>query len=339
MIFTNTKKFGGNFRKVLDDEFSVAKNVTIASGYASLDIIEKFEDKFIKIAQSGGTSKLLLGMAFYEGLRQKKLDAINQLHRELAKFNNSSGVYVTNGRRYHGKVYHFQTESSSHVYVGSSNFSSSGTKGNIECTVPIIPQKQQDVMIRFLADLYSPDFSITVDRANITVIGKPKLKKTTIERRFEDLKRYDITKTNRSGLQMFEFPLTRVAEKEKSNLNVYFGKGRLNRQTNIVTPRPWYEIELIASNDLNSQPNYPRGDFLAYTDDGYIIPMSTQGDYHKNIRSKGSLQIFGMWLKGKLEKSGALNKYEPVTLETLQDYGNTSLSFFKFAEGKYYMDF
>jgi len=77
------------------------------------------------------------------------------------------------------------------------------------------------------------------------------------------------------------------------NLNVYFGKGRLNSTTGITKPRPWYEIELIASNDLNSLPNYPKGDFLAYTDDGLIIPMRTQGDYFKNIRSRNSLQIFG----------------------------------------------
>ncbi len=72
---------------------------------------------------------------------------------------------------------------------------------------------------------------------------------------------------------------------------------------------------MIANTDLNSQQFYPKGDFLAYTDDGYIIPMRTQGDYFKNIRSKDSLQIFGIWLKGKLEKSGALKKYEPVTLD------------------------
>jgi hypothetical protein len=133
--------------------------------------------------------------------------------------------------------------------------------------------------------------------------------------------------------------LNRVAEKEKSNLNVYFGKGRLNAKTGIVKPRPWYEIELIANVQLSSNPLYPKGDFDAYTDDGYIIPMRTQGDYHKNIRSKVSLQIFGMWLKGKLQKSGALLPLSPVTNDTLIDYGNDTLTFSKIAEGKYYISF
>mgnify|MGYP000031961112 CR=1 FL=1 len=123
------------------------------------------------------------------------------------------------------------------------------------------------------------------------------------------------------------------------NLNVYFGKGRLNSTTGITKPRPWYEIELIASNDLNSLPNYPKGDFLAYTDDGLIIPMRTQGDYFKNIRSRNSLQIFGIWLKGKLEKSGVLNRLEPVTLDTLIEYGKTNLIFYKIDEGKYFLEF
>ncbi len=61
--------------------------------------------------------------------------------------------------------------------------------------------------------------------------------------------------------------------------------------------------------------------------------------YFKNIRSKQSLQIFGIWLKGKLERSGALNKYEPVTFDTLEEYGNSKLDFYKIEEGKYFMKF
>jgi hypothetical protein len=140
-------------------------------------------------------------------------------------------------------------------------------------------------------------------------------------------------------LPKFIFPLSRVAEIPKSNLNTYFGKGRLNKKTGIITPRPWYEIELIADKDLISQTEYPKGDFTAYTDDGYIIPMRTQGDNYKNIRSKDSLQIFGMWLKGKLEHSNSLKKYEPVTQETLIEYGSDRLIFYKIDKGKYYLEF
>lgn len=338
-MYTNLDKHGGNFRDVLDKEFSLAKNVTIASGYASLDIIHLYQNAFLDIANAGGVSKLLLGMAFYEGLSQKKLDAVTVLNNKLKKFSNGSGVYVTNGRRYHGKVYYFHDETSSSIYVGSSNFSSSGTKGNIECTVPISVDEDKKTLVNFINDLYSPYYSITIDHVEIIVPGKKKIIINSIENYWDSLKTYDPTSIDTSVLHKFVFPLKRVAEKEKSNLNVFFGKGRLNTKTLKITPRPWYEIELIATNDLNSQTYYPKGDFLAYTDDGLIIPMRTQGDYYKNIRSKKSLQIFGIWLKGKLEVSGALKKYEPVTLETLEEFGNDKLTFYKIEEGKYYMEF
>lgn len=338
-MYTNLENHGGNFRNVLDKEFQSAKNVTIASGYASLDIIHAYEESFLKIAKTGGVSKLLLGMAFYEGLSQKKLDAVTILNKKLKEFENGSGVYVTNGRRYHGKVYYFYDENINSVYVGSSNFSSSGTKGNIECTIPISIDEEKKNLISFIDDLYSPNYSITIDNVEITIPGKKKIVIANIQDYWSSLKTYNPESIDTSILPSFEFPLKRVAEKEKSSLNVYFGKGRLNSITGKIKPRPWYEIELIASNELNSKPYYPKGDFLAYTDDGLIIPMRTQGSYYKNIRSKKSLQIFGIWLKGKLEKSGALNKYEPVTLETLEEYGNDKLTFYKIEEGKYYMAF
>jgi hypothetical protein len=338
-MYTNLENHGGNFRNVLDKEFLLAKNVTIASGYASLDIIHAYEKSFLEIANTGGVSKLLLGMAFYEGLSQKKLDAVTGLNKKLKEFDNGSGVYVTNGRRYHGKVYYFHDENTASIYVGSSNFSSSGTKGNIECTIPISVDEEKKALINFIDELYSPTYSITIDHVDIIVPGKKKIIIKSIEDYWYSLKTYDPASIDVSMLPKFEYPLKRVAEMEKSNLNVFFGKGRLNTTTKKITPRPWYEIELIASKDLNSQMYYPKGDFLAYTNDGLIIPMRTQGDYFKNIRSKRSLQIFGIWLKGKLEKSGALKKYEPVTLETLEEYGNDKLTFYKMEEGKYYMEF
>lgn len=338
-MYTNINNHGGNFRNILDSEFSSAQDVTIATGYASLDIINAYANSFIKIANSGGNSRLLLGMAFYEGLGQKKLDALSSLNQKLLVFGNSSGVYVSNGRRYHGKVYHFKKNKLSNYYIGSSNFSSSGTKGNIECTIPILHKEQKKSLGIFLKDLYSTKYSITIDKAAISVPGKKKIIQKRIANYWGALKRHSLKSTIIAKLPKFEFSLSRIADKEKSSLNVYFGKGRLNSKTGIITPRPWYEIELIAEKNVRSQPEYPQGDFLAFTDDGFVIPMRTQGDYFKNIRSKDSLQIFGIWLKGKLEKSGVLKKYEPVTLDTLIEYGNDKLSFYKINDQKYYMKF
>lgn len=46
-----------------------------------------------------------------------------------------------------------------------------------------------------------------------------------------------------------------------------------------------------------------------------------------------------MWLKGKLERCDALKKYEPITQETLVEYGSDELVFYKIDEGKYYLEF
>jgi len=59
----------------------------------------------------------------------------------------------------------------------------------------------------------------------------------------------------------------------------------------------------------------------------------------KKLKSKSSLQILGIWLKGKLERSGALTKYEPVTKETLEEYGNNQISIYKMEDGKYFITF
>ena len=76
-MFTNTEKFGGNFKSALKQEFKTSKNIVVASGYASADILLEFKNEFIKISKNGGSAKLLLGMAFYEGLSQTKLDILH----------------------------------------------------------------------------------------------------------------------------------------------------------------------------------------------------------------------------------------------------------------------
>lgn len=338
-MYTNTEPFGGNFKELLKQEFKSSKNIVVASGYTSADIIQEFKNDFIKVAKGGGSVKLLLGMAFYEGLSQQKLDILSSLCVDLNKINKKSGVYVTYTRKYHGKVYHFDTGKNDNIFVGSSNFSASGTAGNIECTIPVNDKSTKTQIKEFLDYLLSKDNSISILKADIVVPGSKKYKKTVSLVTLDSLKRYDPATINTAKLPKFSYPLNRVAEKEKSSLNVYFGKGRLNTKTGHVKPRPWYEIELIANVQLSSNPLYPKGDFDAYTDDGYIIPMRTQGDYYKNIRSKRSLQIFGMWLKGKLQNAGALTPLTPVTNDTLIDYGNDTITFSKIADGKYYMAF
>ena len=136
-----------------------------------------------------------------------------------------------------------------------------------------------------------------------------------------------------------DISLSRVDKQQQSNLNIFFGKGRKNESTGKVIPRDWYEVELIVDSKTISDPIYPKGNFLAHTDDGLTFDCKTEGANHKNFRSKHDLKILGRWIKGKLEKSGALKQFEPVTSQTFQTYGRDYIRLYKLSDSEYYLEF
>ncbi|MFC1557041.1 restriction endonuclease PLD domain-containing protein [candidate division KSB1 bacterium] len=338
-MYTNLNEFGGSFLNVLDSEFQNSSDVFIASGYVSLNIINRYFDKFEEIATNGGLSRLLLGMAFYEGLSSPLLNKLIDLNSNLINYNDQNGVLVSHGKRYHGKIYIFKNNENIRCYVGSSNFSDSGLLSNIECMLPVNDHNRIVQIESFLEYISNSSNSLSISDAEILERDTQSYQRTVDPLYLDRLKRFNIDDIDISNLPFFDISLERIAEKKKSNLNAYFGKGRLNRSTGKIKPRPWYEVELIANKEVTSNPLYPIGDFTAYTDDGYIIPMRTQGDYNKNIRSKNKLVIFGMWIKGKLQKSNALIPLTPVTRGTLESYGNNKITFYKIRDREYYISF
>jgi hypothetical protein len=338
-MFTNVAGHGGEFLNIIDEKFETSTDVSIASGYTSYDILSRYRDKFIAIATNGGSSKLLLGMAFYEGLSANKLSLLNDLSEELESINEFSGVYVTYGRRYHGKIYKFSNSGNDEYYLGSSNFSRSGLSQNIEAMAIISNPDTVEQLDTFLSFLLSEDNSVSIRRADITVPGTTRYRNRIALDTLDDLARYDPSTIDTDLYQSFDYSLSRIVEKERSNLNCYFGRGRLNRTTGFVKPRPWYEVELISNVAIIRNPHYPTGDFQAYTDDGYIIPMYVGGDNNKNMRSRGRLSILGQWIKGKLQRNGALLPLTPVNQDTLDTYGNDTIKFYKIDENRYFIEF
>ncbi len=340
--YTNTTGHGNEFLRVVHRELTTAQNIVIASGYVSLDIVEDFHGDFRRIASSGGKAQLMVGMAFYEGLPSRKLLKLQEISQELNSLQNESGVFVSYSRKYHGKVYSFNRNlDNQSTYVGSSNFSRSGLSQNIETTIKITDPTTDSETLSFLDFLMGTDNAVLITNADIAKRGSAELRQKLVLNYLSDLERYEPNEITPSlpRLNSFEFDLRKAVLNEKSNLNVYFGKGRLARATGKVKPRPWYEVEFIAPRELNAQDIYPKGDFLAYTDDGYIIPMKTSGDFYKNIRSRHSLQLLGQWIKGKLQANGALVPLTPVTEDTLDEYGNDKITFHRIDDDKYYMSF
>ena len=192
------------------------------------------------------------------------------------------------------------------------------------------------------------EFKNAANIKNVENLSKKKKKRLKIKK-YEDLinslEKYEVGTIVEKDLEFaFAFPLEHSATQDKSHLNKYFARGRLNSKSGIITPRPWYEVELISSISLISEPDYPKGPFTAYTDDGFVIPMKTSGANKKNIESKGSLQLFGAWIKGKMEQVGALEVFQPFDLDVLESYGVKELKFYKiknenFPENSFYLEF
>ena len=84
---------------------------------------------------------------------------------------------------------------------------------------------------------------------------------------------------------------------------------------------------------------YPKGKFIAYTNDNHRLEMNTSGDNYKNIASTNNREILGEWIKGKLENLGILKRYEPITSDILDEYGSNTLKLLKISTTEYLMEF
>lgn len=320
-----------NFPSRWNELFFESKFITLGIGYASNDsllyllrLLEVNEKKNFNIC---------LGMAYFEGLSRSQYEAVEKVslfleESELGQF------YIARTFPFHGKVYHFRGDSKKGTsIIGSSNFSNIVPFKGIEQRKYEVDVETNDYLInqsidKFLDSLLhdaSVPFSTIRDSISIKENRNPLL----------DF-RSDIEKVEPEQLEViyskikggsFEVPLK---DAQRSNLNVYFGKGRKGRQ-NYVTPRPWYEVEIIVDTSVQkSNKGYPANkEFITYTDDGYRIVMKTSGDYGKNLRSRDDLSILGRWIKGRLETSACLISGEMVTETTLTKYGRNTISLSK----------
>ena len=157
---------------------------------------------------------------------------------------------------------------------------------------------------------------------------------------------YDISTIDISQKSYLDILLNRkLHTRQKSSFNTYFGKGRLARSTGKVTPRNWFEGEIVVDQRTTRHPLYPKGEFKVITDDGFtfectnLSKKNNSSNHYKNIRSKGDLHTLGKWLKLKLQKSGALEPLTLVTAETFEKYGQDNLRLYKISKGVYFMEF
>lgn len=331
------------FSKAFYDYASRADQIDIAVGYITSDSLVELQ----KLAELNRNLKvnLTIGMHYYDLFTPIEYNAAIELNRFL-KDKGKGEVRLVTPFRFHGKLYSYTASSKPFAgIIGSNNLSSiidGGTKV-YEASVLLDDPVMAVELNSFIKELVSTS---TDNIADLT-IGRFKQGRSALEgqeyvERATDAERINCLE-KRTGVS-FDIPIKPYEVSENSNMNVYFGKGREGKN-GLVKPRHWYEVEVIVSNQITSQPGYPKskeenGAFDVITDDGWKFKCYVGGTNNKNFRSESDLKILGRWLKGRMEETGALQVGQPVTKSTLAAYGRDT---FTLAEtsipNTWYLDF
>ena len=326
-----------DFRDVLRRAILSSDSIDIVSGYVGTSSATQFGHHLVQCARRGGRVRILVGMAGTEGLAKGSHEAWSSIHEQLQEIDASSGVFAYM-RKIHAKLYIFRNRDSNRMFVGSQNFNFSS--GNMELMLE--SGLRRDVEQRVDSIFSDTSNLLPITRVNIKgTSSDPLTRKVTPA----EIIHYD-DELDYRGMQLVEsINLRAICEKNPiGSLNLYHGSGRLNSTTGVYTPRPWYEVELTLGRD--NYPGLPR-DFRAFTDDGKIIEMQRRsggpsGQPHlglKDLTSKGNRQLFGEWIKGKLERAGALDVGDVIDGSTFDSYGSDRLEFYSMGEGEFYMRF
>lgn len=342
-FITNEEKFGGHFFNQLTAHISCASSVIIATGYISYKTLNEFEESILKIVDQGGRFTLIVGMGYFEGFKEKQIRGLKGLNEKIKAIDSKGGgVKLLYTKKYHGKIYQIQKEDKEIIYTGSSNFSDEGLRGNIEANIEIKDDNTKEIIRGFLDWLNSDDQSAFINDIENIKDKDSKAFKNEISDPMKSQKilEYEGPPIDPSMYPYFDISLSRnIQNRQKSSFNTYFGEGRRNKRTGKVIPRKWYEGELIVSAQEVRNPLYPQGEFEAITDDGYTFGCRPQGDGKKNLRSTGELDIWGKWIKSKLQRRNALDPLAMVTEETFEKYGKDTLRIYKLSDTAYYFEF
>jgi hypothetical protein len=310
-------------------------DLKIASGYISSDSLMDLK-RVIELNQRPRL-ELLIGMHYFDGFTQNQYDAACILNDYLIN-NNLGGVYIADTLKFHGKMYSFiMKDMSKTAIIGSSNLGSLFDNVTKQYETDFLLKGDDSDVIhtsvqQIIKRIGAPLQNVTIKDFNIV----NKLLDNNLAVKKAESSELEAVKSIQTHLY---FDIEVKAE-EKSHLNCYFGKGRDNMR-GYVKPRSWYEVEIIVPTTTLKKPGYPLGEiFTVFTDDGWSFRCTTHGSNHKNLRSKDDLKIFGKWIKGRLENSGALKMGGRVTNEVLARYGRSFMRLTATTEpGIWYLDY
>ena len=320
-----------------------AKRLDIAVGYITADSLIELK-KIIELNDINLVN-LTIGMHYLEHFTKVQYNAAVSLNSFLSE-NHIGEVRLVTPFRFHGKLYSFSNDIGPYAgIIGSNNLGSIVEGGSriYESSALFTSAQDAKTINDFIQKLVVTsttnikDLEIDVfNESNQLLEGHEFVQKVKPEKMAKVL-------ASLSDIH-FDIPIKGYEVSGKSNLNVFFGKGRQS-PNGLVKPRHWYEVEIIVPKDVTSQPGYPQSktetaEFNVITDDGWEFKCKVSGDYSKNFRSEGDLKILGKWLKGRLENAGVLKVGDPVTIQTLLDYGRNTFSLIKTKiENTWFLDF
>jgi hypothetical protein len=315
-------------RASLSDRFLGLLNssdaIRIATGFVSSESVVELQSLIEKNKRP--RLDLFIGMHHFSSITRRQHFALSSLNSFLARTRRGC-LSVSTVLPFHGKVYGF--------YRNKRPFAAVIGSSNLDGLFPFHGSYEADILVDQEPLLGSLNALLTRDIPRLATNfqdwvpppyreeGAPPLSELDGAEKVSDDQVQQIRAQRRPD-RLFEIPLKTTP---KSNLNVFFGKGRLSRASGIVVPRHWYEVEIIVPSIITSRRGYPTGaTFTVITDDGFRFRCKTSGAYSKNLRSENDLRVLGKWIKGRLENSGALNPGEPVTERTFKLYGRNTIA-------------
>lgn len=350
---------GKTFEQVFEESLSLGAGLYAATGYTSKAALEKLDS----LVHDKAISKvvLVLGMYCIEGFPESIYNTAMRLHKRW-KIEGIGEIRCAVSMKYHGKLFGFSKDGKTYkAVVGSHNLSAlAKDAANLrQYEISLVTENCEECALlgEHLREVCSAPVSKPIDEIdNVNIIREKNTKLVDVEGAAIALPE-EIAKV-KSALTSISFSIPLKVpgipgehnDYMKSNINKAYAKGRLNTRTGVVTERGWWETEVIVSNIITSNPNYPDGDvaFFVFTDDGWKFQAHCCGDYKKNFESDGDLKILGYWLKGRLVAAGIVDPVDSpsedlknvdnrlpdmyanckgvITYAKLKQYGRTSLS-------------
>ena len=306
-----------------------ATNINIATGFITNDSIAELKS-IVEYKSDNFKLNLFIGMNYLDGFTRIQYNAVKELDKLISQ-KEAGSIFLSPKALFHGKMYSFLNGNSClGSFVGSSNLGSFLDKNANYIEADILFKGEEASILDSHIGYIIKSLGIPFGEIDQIVSFK--------EPEQQVLKGYDhVEKVTNNYIDTLKRKKTgkvarmRFKTDPKSNLNTYFGAGKIK---NRYSPRGWYEVELILGKKTEAATLLPvNGPFTVVTQDGYSFKLSRQGDYNKNLRSESNLKILGRWIKGHMENEGALQIGEPVTEDTISKFGKSHLVFEETTDG------